>query len=100
MMLCAMAEKSQVHGKIREGILKLIALERKGDMVDRGRLRGLVRMLVELGLYAPLEQVICSTVIRKPSTQGLRLAVSGVAPCHPSWLCAQQCLIGGASIHD
>ncbi len=50
--------KSQVHGKIREGILKLIALERKGDMVDRGRLRGLVRMLVELGLYAPLEQVI------------------------------------------
>jgi len=49
---------SEVHGKIREGILKLIALERKGDMVDRGRLRGLVRMLVELGLYAPLEQAV------------------------------------------
>ena len=46
-----------MHGKIREGILKLIALERKGDMVDRGRLRGLIRMLVELGLYASLEQV-------------------------------------------
>ena len=48
---------SQVYGKIREAILKLIALERKGDMVDRGRLRGLIRMLVELGLYGPLEQV-------------------------------------------
>ena len=46
-----------MHGKIREGLLKLILLERNGDMVDRGRLRGLVRMLVELGLYAPLEQV-------------------------------------------
>jgi hypothetical protein len=47
----------QVYGKIREGILKLIALERKGDMIDRGRLRGLISMLVELGLYGPLEQV-------------------------------------------
>jgi hypothetical protein len=47
----------QVYSKIREGVLKLISLERKGDMVDRSRLRGLVRMLVELGLYPALEQV-------------------------------------------
>ena len=42
----------QVEQKLVEGLLMMIEGERKGDAIDRGLLKGLVRMFGSLGLYA------------------------------------------------
>lgn len=66
---------AQVEARVVEGLLLLVEGERSGDAVDRGLLKGLVRMLSSLGLYASaLEPPLLQATDRFYAAEGDALA--------------------------
>eukprot|EP00887_Chlorella_sp_A99_P004032 scaffold11.g4032.t1 len=64
-----------VEARVVEGLLLLVEGERSGDAVDRGLLKGLVRMLSSLGLYASaLEPPLLQATDRFYAAEGDALA--------------------------
>lgn len=44
--------RAQVESTVVEGVLEMIRADRRKDAIDRGLLKSMVRMLVDLGIYA------------------------------------------------